>query len=315
MEKVAYRGKHFTLPSVSAREPIEIVGDSGLNQIVPPEDSPIIRDLNTVWDTKKFLEPRKPISLGRLVVDAQKRFSRAGVPRTLDMPIKFPGSEFRIPRIFEQFLPVIERVAAFEAAINPCYDEYYCYLTVDQAPVQKGKLQREAPCHVDGFQGALWKPKVKINHSYVVSDCIPTTYYPQPFDFSELDEATHNYFWEMNREVARTNSVHAWQPQPYEINMIDAYTVHRGSPASEDMIRTWIRLSFEVRIFNRLGNAHNPLFKYAWEMQPRDIEGLQLAPFDANCDPTLRVFPWQKPDGTPYEDPKQRTQPNLKPQS
>ena len=40
---------------------------------------------------------------------------------------------------------------------------------------------------------------------------------------------------------------------------------------------------------------------------------LALVPFDADCDPTLRVFPWQKPDGTPWEDPTTRTSPNLKP--
>jgi hypothetical protein len=49
-------------------------------------------------------------------------------------------------------------------------------------------------------------------------------------------------------------------------------------------------------------------------MQQRDIEGLDLEPFDKACDPSLRVFPWQEPDGSPYDDPKERAQPNLRPQ-
>lgn len=327
-EALSYRGKHFTVPEFSTEKTLHYTGDAANNAVAKSDKHLILRDLNTVWDLEKFKEEgRKPISLGCLNTAGQALFSMRGLPRVLDMPIKFPGSEFRVPGVLAQLGSVIQRVADFEAVCNSCYDEYYCYLTVDQAPVKKGRLQREAPCHVDGFQGANWTPKVKINHSYVISDCVPTTYYPQYFSFdglalgkdksltvSKLDETKHNFFWEMNRQVAATNSKHAWQPEPYEINMIDAYTVHRGSPAPEDMVRTWVRLSFEVRIFNRLGNAHNPLFKYDWKMERRDIEGLNLIPFDPNCDPTLRVFPWQKPDGTTYEDPKMKTQPNLYPE-
>jgi hypothetical protein len=136
-------------------------------------------------------------------------------------------------------------------------------------------------------------------------------YYAQPFDFARLDEARHNFFWEMNRQVAATCSAHAWSPAPYELSLMDCYTVHRGAPAPAEVHRTWVRVSFEVRVFDRLGNAHNPLFDYAWPMVPRDIEGLGLVPFDPDCDPSLRVFPWQREDGTPHPDPKARTQPRL----
>jgi hypothetical protein len=50
------------------------------------------------------------------------------------------------------------------------------------------------------------------NHSYTVSDVLPTAYYPQPFDFTGLDERLHDYFWEMNAQVAHTNESHRWQP-------------------------------------------------------------------------------------------------------
>jgi hypothetical protein len=76
--------------------------------------------------------------------------------------------------------------------------------------------------------------------------------------------------------------------------------------------RTWVRLSFEVRIFDRLGNTHNPMFAYDWPMVPRDIESLGLSVYDESCDPTLRVFPWQKVDGSPHEDHDTRTQPRLR---
>jgi hypothetical protein len=310
---LAYRGKRFSLPTFDG-EGFEIVADASKNKALAPsaDDSPIIADLNSVWDLKKFMNPRLPVSLGLLEGADREAFSRPGAPRTLDMPIKFPGSNFRVPRHLEQFRAAIERVAHFEAAINPeCFDEYYCYMTVDQGPVKPETLQREAPCHVDGFQGARWSPKVRINHSYVVGDQIPTTYYPQPFDFSKLDEARHNFFWEMNRVVAASRSAHAWRPQNNEISMIDAYTVHRGTAAEEATFRTWIRLSFEVRKFDRLGNAHNPMFKYDWNMVERDIEGLGLVAFDQSGDPSLRVFPWQDETGAAHADPKKRTKPKL----
>lgn len=312
-DKLGYNGKHFTVPKHS-QEGFEIIANSSTNKIIVPskEESPIIADLNTVWDINKFLTPRKPVSLGKLTPEQLKVFATPGVARTLDMPIKFPGSNFRIPQSLLQFKEVIELVANYEATINDkCFDEYYCYMTVDQGWVKPDTLQREAPCHVDGFQGARYNPKTKINHTYVVGDSIPTTYYLQPFDLRALDEAKHNFFWEMNNIVAKTKSEHAWTPENGEINMIDAYTVHRGSEAQELTFRTWIRLSFEVRKFDRLGNAHNPLFQYDWEMIERDIESLNLVAYDESSDPSLRVFPWQDVNGEAFTEPKKKTKPKL----
>lgn len=296
---LSYRGKRFFLPSLS-KEGFEVVADASKNQAVLPsaEQSPVIKDLNSVWDLSKFLVPREPVRVGMIEGEELARFGSPGAPRVLDMPIKFPGSNFRVPQEFEQFRSVIERIAHCEAALNPeCFDEYYCYMTVDQGWVKPETLQREAPCHVDGFQGARWEPKERINHTYVVSDAIPTTYYPQAFDFSKLDIAVHNFFWEMNRQVALAKSAGALRPQEGEISLIDAYTVHRGSEADRETHRTWIRLSFETRKFDRLGNGKNPLFQYEWEMRERDIEGLNLVAFDQGSDPSLRVFPWQSESG------------------
>ena len=311
--KLGYHGKHFTVPEHD-KEGIEIIADKHKNLIVPPsaQDSPIIADLNSIWDINKFLNPRKPVSLGKLSERELAVFATPGVARTLDMPIKFPGSNFRIPKSLAQFSALIEKVAHYEASINEqCFDEYYCYMTVDQGLVRPNTLQREAPCHVDGFQGARWNPKTRINHTYVVGDEIPTSYYIQPFDLRELDEAKHNFFWEMNNIVAKTQSQYAWTPERGEINMIDAYTVHRGSEAEVETFRTWVRLSFEVRKFDRLGNAHNPLFQYDWEMVRRDIESLELVAWDETSDASLRVFPWQKESGEAHDDPKTRTKPKL----
>lgn len=315
VEELGYRGKHYTVPGLSAGG-LVIEPDPKASVPEAPDDPlcrPIVDKIGTIWDLENFKVPRRPVELGRVPEDERPRIAAPGMPRTLDMPIKFPSSEFRVPAEFAQLRWLIQRVADIELQLNPRhYDEYYCYMTVDQGPVRPGTLQREAPCHVDGFQGARWSPKVRINHTYTVTDCLPTAYYVQPFDLSALDEARHNFFWEMNRQVAQTRSAHAWHPAPWELTLMDAYTVHRGAEAPAETHRTWIRLSFEVRIFDRLGNAHNPMFRYAWDMVPRDIEGLGLVAFDPDCDPSLRVFPWQDEAGNPHPDRHLRTQPKLK---
>ena len=173
---------------------------------------------------------RKPISLGVLPADERLILSTpSNAPRTLDLPIKFPGSGYRLPRELAQFEPIIRRAANFQAAANPRWREYFCYLTVDMGVVKPGQLQREAPCHVDGFQGARWRPRRLGNHTITVSNEVPTAYYVQPFNFRQLNLRKHDFYWEMNRQVAATNAESAWYPEDGEMTMMDCYTVHRGS--------------------------------------------------------------------------------------
>ncbi|MBY0358560.1 MAG: hypothetical protein K2W82_11210 [Candidatus Obscuribacterales bacterium] len=313
MVTAEYRGKHFTLPVFSPEEPYIFSPRPERNKIAVPDKDPIIENLNAVWDLQNFKIPRFPVSLGVLPSEMHSCLSKpCGMPRTLDLPIKFPGSNVRVPHAFGPCLPLLKRIFDYEATVNrKCYDEYYCYLTVDAGHVKGGSLQREAPCHVDGFQGARWNPKVRCNHTYTVSNVFPTAYYVQPFDFDQLDERKHNFFWEMNRQVAVTNSAYARYPAPYELTLMDCFSVHRGTEATYDAFRTFVRVSFEVRIFDRLGNAHNPLFAYDWTMVPRDIEELNLVAFDESSDPSLRVFPWQNTNGEAL--PKgEKTKPKLR---
>jgi|AGTN01.2.fsa_nt_gi hypothetical protein len=315
-DKAAYRGKKFSIPTFTTRGGVRFRGDARQNKIIIPTESPIIQSLNQPFDLKNFKTPRRPVSLGLLTPEEMRILSTPSLagPRTLDLPIKFPGSDGRLPAELAMYESIARRVFNYARAINPrCFDEYYCYFTADAGWVKPGQLQREAPCHVDGFQGARWRPKVRGNHTFTVSNAVPTAYYEQVFDFDLLDEAVHDFFWEMNRQVSLTNGVHAWYPADGEMTLMDCYSVHRGTIARRRLFRTFLRFSFEVRIFDRLGNAHNPLFQYDWPMVPRDIEALNLVAFDPTCDPSLRVFPWQNPDGTAIAPGSAKTQPNLTP--
>jgi len=322
IERLSYRGKHYQVPIFDPADPVIIVAnaDRESGERFPNAlESPVIRCLGTQWDLAEFMVPRRPVSIGCLTEDELHTFVRPDAIRVLDMPIKMPDSdEYRLPRALAQFAPVIQRIvdAEHQLLTSAQRAEYHAYLTIDQRWVAPFTLHREAPCHVDGFQGARWNPKCLTNHTYTVSDVLPTAYYVQPFDFTGLDERLHDYFWEMNAQVADTNEAHKWQPRPTEITLMDCYCVHRGveNDSNERVFRTWLRLSFEERrrVFDRLGNAHNPLFDYAWPMVDRDIEQLNLRAYRETSDPSLRVFPWQAVDGAPLPAGVPKTKPRLR---
>ncbi len=316
MERVAYRGKHYTVPIFDPSAPILLRPDPSRAQFDRDPSQPVLAGIDRPWDLAEFARPRRPVSLGVLPPEMLARFAQPGLVRVLDMPIKVPDlEEIRLPRALAQVAPVIQRIVDVEQVINPSLHDYFAYLTIDQGWVDAEALHREAPCHVDGFQGARWHPRCRTNHSYTVSDVLPTAYYVQPFDLSGLDEQVHDFFWEMNAQVADTNEAHRWQPQPGELTLMDCYCVHRGVEADVRTFRTWLRLSFEERrrVFDRLGNAHNPLFAYEWPMVERDIEALGLRSFRPASDPSLRVFPWQDLDGTSLPSGAPKTKPRLRP--
>jgi hypothetical protein len=313
----AYRGKRYEVPIFDPADPVVVRADPAAPIPDIPPDAPVVRSINTTWDLANFATPRRPVSLGTLSPAELAVFTRPDAVRVLDLPIKMPDcDEYRLPHALAQFAGVVERIANVEHRINDQHHDYHAYLTIDQRWVAPGTLQREAPCHVDGFQGARWNPKCLVNHTYTVSDLLPTAYYGQPFDFSGLDERVHDFFWEMNAQVAGDNEAHRWQPAEAEITLMDAYSVHRGTqnPSPVPVFRTWFRLSFEERrrVFDRLGNAHNPLFTYDWPMVDRDIEQLGLRAYRETGDPSLRVFPWQDLDGNPLPAGAPKTQPRLR---
>lgn len=314
-EVVEYNHKRYTVPVFDADEGCLRIAPNANATVAHAPDDVLVRELNVPFSMDRYLVPRRPLNCGVLNRDERERFvAKSDARNVLDMPIKFPGSDFRLPMEYAQWAPVVQRVADAEWALNKrCYDEYYCYFTLRRERVPKGGQGHYAPCHVDGFQGARWNPKVRTNHTYTITNALPTTYFIQPFDFSKLDVAKHDVFWEMNRQVAQTNSAFAWAAyEDFSLMLMDAYCVHIATDAPEETERVWLRLSFEVRQFDRLGNGHNPFFSYDWEMVPRDIEQLGLVPFDPECDWTLRVFPYQREDGS-RNPPGVYTVPRLKP--
>jgi hypothetical protein len=217
------------------------------------------------WDLDRFAAPQRPSLVGW----AAPGFSTRRHVRILDMPIKLAGSnEYRLPQMLLPWQSTIKQIVETEHGFNPDVLDFYAYLTVDQGFVNQGHTQRQGGCHVDGFQGARLPQKNRINRSYVVSDRDTTICFLQKFLVQKLDEARHDFFLEFDLQADWRS---AWRPEPYQIMLMNAYNVHQAAEVSEDCYRTFLRLSYDVREFDRLGNTHNPMFEYQWEMVPRTV--------------------------------------------
>src|ERR1051326_1055939 len=94
-------------------------------------------DIAHLWDVSSFNKERWPYKVGdveKSVLDSQK-------PNVLDMPIKLPGGDMRIP-LSDDVKKIVQQCFEFEKSINPRWEEYYCYLTINQGWVEPHTTQR-----------------------------------------------------------------------------------------------------------------------------------------------------------------------------
>jgi hypothetical protein len=223
--------------------------------------------LNNTFSKKRFRRPGVFRIIGR--VEDKESFSLCEGIRCLDMPIKMAGDkEYRIPLEFERFGDAISKMISWENAHNKRNLDFYAYLTIDQTKSNSG-FHREPGCHVDGFQGARISPKVICDRSYIVLDCNCPSIWNQSFETVEnMDDNTQNIFHEFDRTKHYSSEI---KTTPYDIYFMDGYTVHSANEIVNESTRTFLRLSYSVRKFDRLGNSKNNCFDYKWEMVERSI--------------------------------------------
>ena len=223
---------------------------------------------NTVYDQKNFNTSRSPYFIH--TIKNKIKFSRPNNINVLDMPIKFPNSDqYRVPLELQQFIEPIQTIIDNEHQLNSNVNDYHAYLTINQSIVEPNRTQRDPGWHVDGLQGSRINPKTLIHHSYLVSDSCPILYSLQPFDVSGLDEGKHNYFEAFQKQV-KENTIR--QAKNYDILLTDAYMFHAAASSDKVCHRTFFRLAFDVRPFDRIGNSINPLFDYKWNYVSREID-------------------------------------------
>lgn len=235
-----------------------------------------LETINTLWNEEEFSRINLPKILFSLNNEEISSYTNGGDIRVLDMPIKFPNSDYRIPEELVSIIPLIKKIATNEHSINPKIDDYYCYLTLDRRLVKAGNTTRKAGIHVDGFQGARLGEKLPVDHSYLLANVLPTLFYEQAFKVNNnWDKMCHNYFEGFAQQKV-DGSVRTYPNN--SVLLVDAYCLHEAPMVLEDTYRTFLRMSYTVREFDRLGNAHNGMFEYEWEMFPRDIQSTLICP-------------------------------------
>ena len=245
---------------------------SGEGFVLTPRDaavenrkSPIYGSLLEPWNLKHLLIPHKPVKIGE--IEDKQAFSKP-VTSVLNMPIKMPGSEIRIPKELAQFREFLQKIIDHEKAVNPGLSDYYMYLTVDQHAVKKGTTHRRPGVHIDGVQGERYKVKLPPEHLYSASDRLGTVFYDQSFDLTALDPAKQHVHAELERQAREEN---ARAVPDFDIAFWDSYSVHRADTAREDFVRTFIRVEFSKKQYDSEGDTHNPLFDYDWKPVARPI--------------------------------------------
>lgn len=256
---------------------------SGKGFVMTPRDktvadrtSPVYGSLLEPWDLKHLLVPHMPVKIG--TIEDRAAFS-APVTSVLNMPVKMPGSEIKVPEELAQFREFLQKIIDHEKAVNPDLDEFYMYLTVDRHAVKAGTTHRRPGVHIDGVQGARYKVKLPPEHLYSASDRLGTVFYDQPFDLAALDPAKHHVHAELERQAKEEN---ARATPDFDIAFWDSYSVHRADVAKEDFTRTFIRVEFSKKQYDSHGDTHNPLFDYDWKPVarpiPADLDDKPLTP-------------------------------------
>lgn len=234
-------------------------------------------NIGRIFDYNAFSLPRHPpLSIGFL--EDKEVFDQPleeNMLQAQDMPIGFPTTseeyEYRVPEEYSKLREFIQKVANVWHKLEPNAHQYYAYLSVSYGTVPAWTAQRRPSIHCDGFQSVRVEPKERGEYTFVASNALPTVYYIESYDVSGLDPAKDDFFVAYSKS---TQSDPVDCQKPYEIIMMDPYCLHAAIANTTDnpITRTFVKLIYSTRVYDRIGNAHNPAFDYTWKMVRREAQ-------------------------------------------
>lgn len=174
------------------------------------------------------------------------------------LPVQIPEESLflRVPQELERFRYLIEFAISRE-------DRYldYAYLTVKKLFIKKGSNLNREGWHIDGF--------LTEDVNWVWMDTTPTEF---SFGDFNLDEDHTTSMIQMGEQMKGKGILKSRLAPIKSAIRFDNQLVHRTGLAREDHVRTFVKVSLSKHKYNLLGNAHNHLFDYNWDMQPRQSE-------------------------------------------
>jgi hypothetical protein len=235
--------------------------------IVNPKH-PFYQEHHEAFCLERYQYTRPPIDLGHSRLSAEGLSSE--IVNVLRMPIKYPGTEYRLPVAIRPFWQLVERVSEYEAGFNDRHEECFIHITVDRRQVSANTTHRYPGFHGDGVQGAKFSQQsyLPIEHSYIVTSEPPTEFCLQPFFFQHLNDGRHNIFHEMEVQVREQN---IYGTLPWNLYLIDPYMVHRTPPITKSVERLFVRVTFAYSELMNPHNTGNPLFEAKQYAERHDI--------------------------------------------
>lgn len=232
----------------------------------------------TDWDLSQLKGCNLPVKIGHIGSHiARAAFSAPLITQVFDMPIYMPGQGWKIPAEFSDILPIIARIRATEALINPKIQQCNAYLTYDGGVVPPEGYARRNKRHVDGFKTkANARPdnegKIRGDNTYIVSDlqALQTEFYAGPFDLSHID--VNNPQAVIAAFEAQGKNMPYYQANAYDILKLTVNNVHavHQNLSGKHLYRTFLKVTFSENLFNRSGNTINPHLNYRFAIVPRN---------------------------------------------
>lgn len=196
-----------------------------------------------------------PKELGQYIVEAKEMMFYQY------LPIKLPGQtqplyEDRL-KCFDNLVGAIccDYIGAFGL---DKYVNSYLYLTAKYMYQVPHTSFNRMGYHSDGF--------MTDDINYVWCDVYPTIFNSSEFILT-MDDALS--LSEMEEQAKKENEV----TYPENILLrLNQYNIHKVATITQGTMRTFLKLSFSTDKYDLIGNAHNYLLDYNWEMKSRKVE-------------------------------------------
>ncbi len=226
------------------------------------------------WDISEFDNPNLPAVIGSL--ENRVAFSVQKGWRILDMAIRMPGQGWAIPKELEPYKEAIQKAVEHERTVNPDFNEYYVYITVDQKKIEPEKSQRKGGYHSDAYvtqETKVIEGDVVVDHTYLISDSkeLPTLFQPGPFSLKGIDPEDCAKVLQTFDTVSEGKEPVTYPP--YTVVKLTPFDIHSAKVNKTGMAleRTFIKISFSREKYNLVGNQINPNFDYGdWVWMLRD---------------------------------------------
>lgn len=176
------------------------------------------------------------------------------------LPIKFPEKtdiiyEERL-RCFDKIIGIICCDYIGEYGLDR-YVNSYVYLTAKNMYQNNNCLYNRPNWHSDGF--------LTDDINYIWSNKLPTTFNGSTFNLCHDDSQS---LIQMEAQALPINDKFYSKNELLRLNQ---YCIHKVSDIKEGCIRAFLKISFSLDKYDLVGNSHNYLLDYNWQMRNREI--------------------------------------------